>query len=130
MGLNFENTASALCYSIIHQRCQFTTSELAFPHNNVVRFVLQQHSRMTDFLQLPIVILTLAFDLWGLVRRGALFHRLPHPTRWHQIRGWQNSPIGVCRDLIRFYESLSVFGWYASTETNLKNSCLDKKFCD
>ena len=110
----FENTASAICYSIIHQRCQANTSELALSYNKVVRFVLQQYSRMPDFLRFPIVMLTLAFDLWGLVRRGTLFHRLPHSTRWDQIQSWQNSPIRVCRDLIRFYEGLTVFFWYSS----------------
>ena len=115
MSLSFEYTASAICYSIIHQRCQPTSSLLAFPHNEVVGFVLQQHSRMPDYLRLPIVVLTLVFDLWGILQGGALFHRLPHSVRWHQIDLWQSSPIGFCRDLIRFYESLTVFGWYSRT---------------
>ena len=114
MALNFESTASALCYSIIHQRSQSTTLEIPFSHNKVVCFVLQQHSNMPDFFRLPIIILTLIFDLWGLLRRGTLFHRLPHESRWHQIQGWKNSPISVCRDLIRFYESLTIFSWYSN----------------
>ena len=113
MCLSFQNTASALCYSIIQQRCSPSSSASAFTHNEVVRFVGQQHRSMPDFLQFPIMVLTLVFDLWGIVRRGSLFHRLPHTERWDQIESWQNSPLGFCRDLIRFYESLTVFGWYS-----------------
>jgi hypothetical protein len=115
MGLNFRYTISALCYSIIHQHCQSAGSAWAFPHNDVVHFVLQQHSRMPDFLRFPIIVLTLAFDLWGIVQGGHLFHRSPHSTRWRQIHSWRESRIACCRDLIRFYESLTLFGWYAIT---------------
>src|SRR5262245_17015631 len=119
MGLSFKDTVSALCYSIIYQCCQPTHSALAFPHNDVVRFVLRQHSYMPDFLRFPIVALTLAFDLWGIVQGGSLFHMQPHRTRWRQIQAWQSSPIGVCRDLIGFYEGLTVFSWYASMSSQL-----------
>lgn len=115
MGLSFQNTASALCYSIIDQRCEPANSTLTFHHNEVVRFVLQQHSRMSDFLQLPIVVLTLIFDMWGIVQGGALFHRSPPLVRWLQIQSWRRSPIVFCRDLIRFYESLVLFSYYTST---------------
>lgn len=119
MGLNFQNTASALCYSIIERRCEPTNSILTFHDNEVVRFVLQQHGRMSDFLQLPIVVLTLTFDMWGIVQGGALFHRSPPSVRWLQIQSWRRSPIGFCRDLIRFYESLVLFSYYTSTTTNV-----------
>ena len=124
MGLSFKYTASALCYSIIHQHCQLTSSALAFPHNEVVRFVLQQHARMPDFLKLPMVILTLVFDLWGIFQGGTLFHRLPPSTRCQQIELWRNSPLGVCRDLIRFYESLTIFGWYSTSGSDFAMSYL------
>lgn len=111
MILNFNYTVSALCYSIIQQRFQLIDG---CPHNEVIRFVIQQHSRMPDFLRFPIVCLTLAFDLAGIIQGGSVFHRLPHSVRWRQIESWKNSPIGFCRDLIRFYESLVVFDWYSS----------------
>lgn len=114
MILSFKSTVSALCYSIIQQRFEPINPALDFPNNEVTRFVLQQHNRMPDFLRLPIICLTLAFDLAGIVQGGALFHRLPHSVRWRQIESWKNSSIGFCRDLIRFYESLVVFDWYSS----------------
>ena len=113
MCLNFENTVSSICYSIIHQYCQSSKLEFVFPHNNTVRFVLKQHDHMPDFLQLPIIILTLTFDVWALVHQGRLFHQLPPTQRWSQIQEWKNSPIGFCRDLIRFYESLTIFYLYS-----------------
>lgn len=119
MGLSFQHTASALCYSIIDQRCEPGNSTLTFHHNEVVHFVLQQYSRMPDFLQLPIVVLTLIFDMWGIVQGGTLFHRSPPSVRWLQIQSWRRSPIGFCRDLIRFYESLALFSYYANTTTNV-----------
>jgi hypothetical protein len=67
---------------------------------------------MPDFLRFPIACLTLIFDLVGIAYGGSPFHRLPHSVRWRQIESWKNSPIGFCRDLIRFYESLVVFDGY------------------
>lgn len=107
----FEHTASSLCYSIIQARCISSPSLLYFPHNDVVRFVLEQHSRMPDYLQFPILFLTLIFDITGLFLDGSLFHTQPHTVRWNQITAWKNSPISICRDFIRFYESLVVLCW-------------------
>ncbi len=107
----FEHTVSSLCYSVIQVRCKSSSSISDFPHNDVVRFVLEQHSRMPDYLQFPILFLTLIFDLVGLFFSGSLFHTQPHPVRWHQIATWKNSPISICRDFIRFYESLVVLCW-------------------
>lgn len=115
MILNFKYTVSALCYSIIHQRCEPTSSALAFPHNDIVHFVLQQHNRMPDFLRFPILFLTLVFDLWGILQGSSPFHRSLPATRWRQIKSWRSSRIGFCRDLMRFYESLTVFAYYDTT---------------
>ncbi|MEB3280164.1 MAG: hypothetical protein VKK42_14715 [Lyngbya sp.] len=111
MNQLFTNTASALCYSIIQQCCQPTDSPDDFPHNDVVRFVLQQHNRMPDYLRFPIVFLTILFNFWGLIVTGSPFSRQPHPRRWQQIYAWKNAPISICRDLIRFYESLVILCW-------------------
>jgi len=105
----FQSTVSALCYSIIQERCRSLQSDLGFPHNDAVRFVLGQHGRMTAHMRFPLIVLTLVFDWWGLVRFGGLFHRLSHGQRWRQIEAWQASSFGFCRDLMRFYESLVLF---------------------
>jgi hypothetical protein len=107
----FTNTASALCYSIIQHCCQSSISPLNFPHNDVVRFVLQQHSRMPDYLRFPIIFLTLFFNFWGIIIMGSPFHRQPHTMRLQQISAWKNARLSICRDLIRFYESVVVLCW-------------------
>ncbi|NEO84105.1 MAG: hypothetical protein F6J87_07605 [Spirulina sp. SIO3F2] len=116
-------TISALCYSIIADRCPAPDSSNPFPHNEVVRFVIAQTGQMPDFFRLPIALLTLSFDLWGIVQGGAPFHCLPHQRRDRQIQSWRNSPLSPCRDLIRLYESLTIFCWYAMAENA---DCLER----
>ncbi|WP_413163665.1 hypothetical protein ACL6C3_29760 [Capilliphycus salinus ALCB114379] len=111
MNQLFTNTASALCYSIIQQCCEPTDSPHHFPHNDIVRFVLEQHRRMPDYLRFPILFLTLLFNFSGIIRGGSLFYRQSPKMRLDQISAWKNAPISICRDLIRFYESLVVLCW-------------------
>jgi len=113
MLLSFEETVSALCYSIIRERCGPPGPEAEFPNNRVVRFVLEQHGRMPDFLRFGLRELTVLFDLCGLLRRGRPFHRWDHEQRLKQIAAWRSSSLGFRRDLIKFYESLVVFCWYS-----------------
>lgn len=110
----FEATVSALCYTIYRERCYALGSELEFPQNAAVRFVLGQHSRMPDFLRLPFTCVTLAFGLSSVVRHGRMFHGLRHEERLKQVEAWRNAPVGVCRDLVRFYESFVVFFAYSA----------------
>lgn len=109
----FEATASALSYSIIRERCRDADLAGDFPENRVVNFVLEQHGRMSTFLGWPLAALTLGFDAWGVLRSGRPFHQQDHATRWRQIEAWRSSSIGPCRDLVRFFESLAVFGCYS-----------------
>lgn len=108
----FHATVSALCYSILEERCPGLEAESEFPHNQAVRFVLQQHAGMPDFLRVPFAGVTLGFGLSSLLRHGRPFHQLPHRERWTQIEAWRSAPISVCRDLIRFYESFVIFHSY------------------
>ena len=81
-----------------------------------MRFVLAQQARMPDYLRFPIRLATLGFDGYARVTTLRAFHRLPHERRVNQIRVWRLSRLGPFRDLIKFYESLSVYGWYAALE--------------
>jgi len=111
---SFPATVSALTYSIIRERC--ADDGRSFPHNRVVRFILEQHGRMPDYLRAPLQLLTLIFDAWALPFAGRPFHRLPHERRWRQVLAWKQSRPGPRRDLMRFYEGLAIFGWHAETE--------------
>jgi hypothetical protein len=79
----------------------------------VSRFVLGQHGRMPDYLRLPLLLVTLAFDTYPCVVRRRPFHRLALPDRVQFLQNWKRGWLGVQRDLIKFYESLTVFGWQA-----------------
>jgi hypothetical protein len=113
MLLSFQSTVSTLAYSIIRERCGEGGNGPGFPHNRVVRFVLEQQARMPDYLRLPLIGLTLVIDAWTIPLTGHSFHRLPHERRWRQILAWKKSTFGFRRELIKFYEALVIFGWYA-----------------
>lgn len=113
MSSSFAATVSALAESIIRERCARTYRAGENAHEPVARFLLETHARMPDYLRLPFRGLTLAFGLWPLPFSGRTFHRLPHEDRWRQIHAWKTSSLGFRRDLIKFYETLVVFGWYA-----------------
>jgi hypothetical protein len=113
MFLSFDATVSALAESIIRERCAGTDADRSAAHLPVASFLLDTHARMPDYLRLPLQCLTLGFDAWALLSTGRPFHRLPHDRRWRQIRAWKESALGFRRDLIKFYETLAVFGWYS-----------------
>jgi hypothetical protein len=104
----FEDTVSALTYSLIREHGGPPYSPL---HNQVVRFVLEQHGRVPDHLRVPLLAFTCVFDVAALVGTGQPFHRLTPERRRRQLRAWRTARLGVCRDLVRFYETLVVFGW-------------------
>ncbi|NEN90113.1 MAG: hypothetical protein F6K48_14820 [Okeania sp. SIO3H1] len=114
--MNFESTISALCYTFIEKHSKEHQTLLHFPNNQVVEFVKAQHRNMPDYLKLPLLILTAIFDLWSIIRAGKRFHQLPSTIRVERIAAWKISPLKVCRDLMRFYESLTIFSYYASKE--------------
>jgi hypothetical protein len=113
MILSLRDTVSAITYSLIREECGGEDPKAPFFHNAVARFVLEQQRRMPDFLRLPMVGLTLLFDAQSIVGTGRPFHSLSHERRWRQIERWRGSRLSFCTDLIRFYQSLVVYGWHA-----------------
>ena len=105
----FASVVSAMTYSIVRERFP----EKSDVQNRVTRFVVDQHGRMSSHFRVPLLILTLGFDFAAIFAHGARFHQLPHSSRWRYVAAWRSSRIGICRDLIRFYESLAVFGCYS-----------------
>ena len=111
--IDFKATVAALADAIIGERCPETyPGEIGADHP-VAGFILEAHARMPGHLRMPLTSLTVAFALWALPFTGRTFHRLPSDTRRRQIRAWRESRLGVRRDLIKFYETLAIFGWYA-----------------
>lgn len=108
----FEDVASALCYSFIRAHFDRSAGEPGPAWNRTVRFVLNQHARMPDYLRLPLMILTLIFDFSGYLAQRQLFHNLDPDLRWNRIVKARNSRFGPFRDLIRYYEGLTTFGFH------------------
>jgi len=109
----FEDTVSALTYSLIaeHQGPAYSPA-----HNAVARFVVEQHGRAPDFLRLALALATCVLDASAVLLAGRPFRRLPPARRRRVLATWARAPLGPCRDLVRFYESLVVFGWTAMRE--------------
>jgi hypothetical protein len=77
--------------------------------DEAAEFILSQQRRMPDFLRLGILVATMLFAAWPIPRAGRVFSRLPEPSQWRQIRRWKSSHLSPFRDLMRFYESLTMF---------------------
>lgn len=114
--INFESTVSSLCDSCIYKHNYESHHLMNSSQNEVAEFVMAQREHMPDYLKLPIFILTAVFDLWSIITRGKRFHHLSLALRIKQITSWKMSPLKICRELMRFYESLIIFGYYASQE--------------
>jgi hypothetical protein len=113
MLVNFEATVAALAESIIRERCPGSWTGGGDEHAPIARFLIAVHARMPDYLRFPFRCLTLTLDLWAMCGTGRAFHGLPHAERWRQIEAWRRSRLGFRRDLIKFYETLTVYAWYA-----------------
>jgi hypothetical protein len=109
----FESTVSALTEVIIRERCEAAESASSSAFEAVARFLLKTHGLMPDYLRLPLKSLTLLFGLWTVPITGKPFHRLSPERQVAVLRAWKRSALGPRRDLIKFYETLAIFGWYA-----------------
>jgi hypothetical protein len=69
-------------------------------------------------VRLGIRALTALLDAWSLATRGRPVRGLDHATRWRLLLGWRESRLGFCRDLVRFYEGLAVFGWHCERDAH------------
>ncbi|HEX5957462.1 MAG TPA: GMC family oxidoreductase [Hyphomicrobiaceae bacterium] len=112
----FERAVSALCYSFIRAHFGGRANTLASAPgpawNSTVRFVLAQHRRMPDYLRFPFKVLTLLFVAWSGFPRLGSWRSLDAEQRGRRIERMRKSPLGPFRDLIRFYEGLTIFGFY------------------
>ena len=120
--VNFRHTISALVYSLVNERCADREENRVSLKNEVARFVLAQYLRTPDFMRFALRALTIVFDLWPLLTHGRPFHRLAPKIRMQQIDRWRSSRFGVMRDLVRYYEGLVVFGWYALRDERLSET--------
>src|SRR5262245_27059804 len=95
----FHDTVSALAYSFASNQSKTGHSHQGPPYNDLARFVIDQHSRMPDYLRGPLLLATLGFDFLSIFKNGRCFHQLPPDLRKAQIESWKNSKSGFKRDL-------------------------------
>jgi hypothetical protein len=109
----FSATISALCYSILDD-FEASSGPIDYTRRNkVVRFALEQHARMPDFLRTPVIVATLLFSLHGYLKTGVPYHRHSPALRRVHLLSWKVSRFGFKRDFVRLFESLSTFGWFS-----------------
>ncbi len=105
----FRSVVSALTYSFVEQHhAGFADNYPPSARNAMAQRVLAHHQGASHIVRLPLFLLTLVFDWWSIVMTGSRFHRLDPARRGRRIARWKNSRIGVLRDFVRFYETLSL----------------------
>jgi hypothetical protein len=105
----FPTTARAITEALLSEWIGPAGEDLA---DSVSEFVVAQHARMPDYLRLPLIVLTLACETWPLgLGYWRPLHRLPLDQRRRVIGAWKRSRLGFRTNLIKFYESLAIFGW-------------------
>jgi hypothetical protein len=111
--VNFNRTIQGLVESIIKEHCPGLEGDARQSADTVAHFLSEWYAHLPDYLRLPFKCLVLIFDAWALLGAGRPFHCLPHEQRWRQIQAWKRSACGFRRDLMRFFEMLTVFAWYS-----------------
>jgi choline dehydrogenase-like flavoprotein len=93
----------------LRERYDLPDGETNLKLERTIGFVLAQHGRMPDYLRTPFVLATLFFNYAALLTAGKPFHNLSSEQQWKHIERARN--LGPFRDLMRFYEGLSVFAY-------------------
>lgn len=112
----FEKTVSALVHTIASEHDRSPAIRHAGPYGPVATFVIAQAARMTAPLRLPLRVATCGLSLLALVTTGSPFHRLSDCRRRRLVGRWRTSRIAPIRDIMRFYDSLTVVGLYGTNE--------------
>ncbi len=65
--------------------------------------------RMPLLLKAPLTVLTMVFNYAGFIP----FKRKAPQARLRQIAQWRQSPLGPCRELIGFYDKMTLFIYFS-----------------
>jgi hypothetical protein len=109
---NFDKTLTAFGETVVARINPHSVSRIK-DGATVVRFLSDVHSRMPDYLRLPMRLLLLAFDAAPLTTRAKPFHRLNVEARLRHMTAWENSRIEAKRRLIEFYGTLAIYCYYS-----------------
>lgn len=106
-------TISGLVHAIASEHDTSQEVSHGRPYNFVAEFAVGQVANMTAPLRLPMRIATVGLSALALVRTGSWLHRLPVERRRRLVGRWRTSRIGVIRDVVRFYDSLTVLSLFS-----------------
>ena len=73
---------------------------------SVVSEIIERQGAMPDYLRFPMRMLTRIFDYSGVVVAGKRFQDLDAASQASLLDAWKKSRFTVCRNFVRFYESL------------------------
>jgi len=107
-----DKTVSALVHTIAAEHDRHPEVRRPGPYLGVTAFVGGQVAHMTTPLRLPMRIATCGLSVLALLSTGRLFHSLPLEKRRRLVDRWRTSALGPVRDVIRFYDSLTVLALY------------------
>lgn len=113
----FDKTASALVHAIAAGHARDPLGPRAGVEDRIATFVGGQVDHMSAPLRRPMRLATCGLSLLALLSTGALFHRLPLDRRRRLVDRWRASPLVPIRDVVRFYESLTVFALFSEGAT-------------
>jgi len=114
---NYENTVSALCYSLCYLHTNPENPQLSSPYNDVVCFVHHQVGNIASYLRLPLTAMTLFFSIGAVLFNGNFFYRQTPEKRLAYLTKWKQSKLSPLRDFIRFYESLVLISMYSRLDS-------------
>ena len=104
---------ASLVYSLISGALGSENAKDELCVSQTVGIMNKKIESMPKYMTIAIVILTVMFDWYGVLRTNKRFHRQCLTERHGQIQQWKNSKIGICRDFIGFYEKMTMFVYYS-----------------
>lgn len=112
----FDAVVAAVAEAVCAEAARGGPALLAAPYDDAARFAAAQVRRMPVHLRAPVMLLTLSFDLAGVVRTGRSLAALDTESRVRRLAAWRASSFGPCRSLARLYETLCLFRLFARLE--------------
>ena len=103
--MSYPRIIDAIC-SELRNRYATVDEESGSAPAVVVAEIIERQSAMPDYLQFPMRVLTYGFDVIGMFNGGKRFQNMNSDARARQLDAWKHSHFGVCRNFVRFYESL------------------------
>jgi hypothetical protein len=117
-------TAENYINSIVTQLAKHLVPEMQ-NHKQASALLIETSKRMTGkvnnmprHLSLAMSLLTILFDWYGVIRRGARFVSQSSESQQRQIQQWRNSRITILREFVQFYEKLLAFIYYSLIDSN------------